>query len=583
MKKNKWFGWALVAIMTGASFIACTNETEEVSNQSNKIKLTSAITQASRATTSLQSTQIVAGGRIGVIIEGAKTSHNNQSWVAEDDGTLTNDGTPLYWGDGNIDIIAYYPYTSDWTVNSNSYTFTIGLDQSIDQNYINSDLLFVKSEDVAKTENAIPLTFAHKLAKVIITLESEDIDDLSGAIISICGTKTSIIVNPLTGELSTISNEAEIIVGNASPAAAIIIPQTVNQGTKFIKVVHNGKTYYYTLGADKTFDSGKVYSFTLNVKEKQTLLTLGENNITDWTGTEDISGDAEEEEENTSASGSVIIENTELSQAILAYLGEERVTINENNYAVMTEADVNDVRTLDFSSYQGNLWSLDGIEKFTNLESLNCSNQSSLEYCNLSQLSNLESLNLTGCTILKQLELRSTVITTENLIIPDEAKASIENLTYCGTSLSLAIEEFTNLQDLGCISMGLTTLDHIPANIKSNLIRLHCQDNQLTSLDLSQFPKLQILVCYVNQITELDLSNTPELEVLQCMSNKISALDITENSELTQFHCGEQTNTEGQAITMTLTLTSTQQVLWNDTNWNTWGNEMVELNVVDAQ
>ena len=155
MKKNKWFGWALAAIMTGASFTACTNETEEVFEQGNEIKLTSAITPVSRAATSLQSTQIVAGGRIGVIIEGAKTSHNNQSWVAEDDGTLTNDGTPLYWGDGNIDIIAYFPYTGDWTVNSNSYTFSVGQDQSIDQNYINSDLLFVKSENVAKTVNAI--------------------------------------------------------------------------------------------------------------------------------------------------------------------------------------------------------------------------------------------------------------------------------------------------------------------------------------------------------------------------------------------------------------------------------------------
>ena len=321
----------------------------------------------------------------------------------------------------------------------------------------------------------------------------------------------------------------------------------------------------------------------MNVKEKQTLLTLGENNITDWIGTEDTSGDAEEEEENTPASGSVIIENTELSQALLAYLGEERVTINENNYAVIAEADVNDVRTLDFSANQGNLWAIDDIQKFTNLESLNCSNQSSLMYCNLNNLSNLASLNLTGCTTLNQLELYNTAMTTENLIIPDEAKASIETLTYNGTSLSFNIEEFTNLRYLGCISMGLTTLDHIPANIKSNLIRLDCEDNQLTSLDLSQFPNLTILACYGNQITELDLSNTPDLEFLYCMGNKISTLDITSNSKLTQFYCGSQTDTEGQPITMTLTLTSDQQTLWNDTNWNDRDNEMVELNVVNAQ
>ena len=90
MKKVNLIGWALTAIMTGASFTACTNETEEVFAQSNEIKLTSAITPASRvANQLLQSTQIVTGQEIGVTITGAKSDdHINVKWIAQEDGSL---------------------------------------------------------------------------------------------------------------------------------------------------------------------------------------------------------------------------------------------------------------------------------------------------------------------------------------------------------------------------------------------------------------------------------------------------------------------------------------------------------------
>lgn len=286
MKRNKWFGWALAAIMTGASFTACTNETEEVLAQSNEIKLTSAITPVSRvADQELQSTQIVENQEIGLTITGAKSEHNNVNWIVNQDGTLTNQGSTPYWGTGNIEITAYHPYNQDWS--GTTHTFSVNTDQSNDLNYLNSDLLWVKTT-ACKSTDPIALQFVHKLAKITIGIQHEDqTTDITSATISICGTKTTATFNLSTGEITNPNNPTiDIKAAQSVSAAAIIIPQTVAAGTKFIKIEFGKKTFYYTLIADKTFESGKSYDFTLTLKEKEAKAILISHNsggkITDW-------------------------------------------------------------------------------------------------------------------------------------------------------------------------------------------------------------------------------------------------------------------------------------------------------------
>ena len=126
------------------------------------------------------------------------------------------------------------------------------------------------------------------LAKINVTLTSTDMTDLSDATISICGTNIATNFNSETGELSTATtaNVQDITAGvttqNALTASAIVIPQTVEAGTKFIKVSHGGKTLYYTLTADKELKSGHSYSYTLTVKEAEKELKLSSENIIDW-------------------------------------------------------------------------------------------------------------------------------------------------------------------------------------------------------------------------------------------------------------------------------------------------------------
>ena len=295
---KKLFIFTLTSFLLGA----CSVEEDFQANDSAVIKLTSSINPMTRGTSlDQQSTQIEAGREVGVIINGAKSEHTNVSWSVEEDGTLTNTGNTLYWGNSDVTIYAYHPYNSNWAGTNTNESFSVSTDQSGD-GYLDSDLLWV-SKTQSKTTEAIALTFTHKLAKINVTLTSDDIDDLSDATISICGTNTDTNFNPITGTLSNVTTtnvqdiKAGVTTSDAYTASAIIIPQTVAANTKLIKVEHNSKVYYYTLPADKEFTTGKSYSFKLKVKEQLVELTSVSDNITDWDSEdEENEGDAEEED-----------------------------------------------------------------------------------------------------------------------------------------------------------------------------------------------------------------------------------------------------------------------------------------------
>lgn len=291
MKKTKLFGLAFVVTMLGTSMSSCSNEAEEVLLQDSEIKLTSEIIPSRVTSLDYQSTQIVEGQQVGVTITGAKTEHKNIAWTVGADGRLTNTGSPVYWSNTQATITAYHPYNSSWT--GTNHSFSVSTDQSDEADYRNSDLLWV-TQTGTKTDETVALTFAHKLAKVNVTLTSEDITDLSGATISICGTDITTDFNPDNGELFNLSNTQDIIAGtttaDAFTASAIIIPQTLDNGTQLIKVSHNNSNYFYTLSADKTFESSHSYSYTLKINGKSVEVEVESDNITDWDD-EEIEGD----------------------------------------------------------------------------------------------------------------------------------------------------------------------------------------------------------------------------------------------------------------------------------------------------
>jgi len=96
------------------------------------------------------------------------------------------------------------------------------------------------------------------------------------------------------------------------------------------------------------------------------------------------------------------------------------------------------------------------------------------------------------------------------------------------------IEDFTALETLICENNFLTSLD---LSKNTALTSLDCGWNPIKNLDVSQNTKLEFLACFGNQLTSLDVSNNTALTSLYCYSNQLTSLDVSNNTALTRIHC----------------------------------------------
>ena len=129
------------------------------------------------------------------------------------------------------------------------------------------------------------------------------------------------------------------------------------------------------------------------------------------------------------------------------------------------------------------------------------------------------------------------------------------NVAYKGITDLTGIEDFLGLQILNCENNNISSLDLTNA---SALRQLQCGNNSLTSLDVSHNTALTILSCYNNNINELNLNQNSALtnlscgnnfmntlivngasaiEILLCNSNNINILDLSQNNFLKTLNC----------------------------------------------
>ena len=91
------------------------------------------------------------------------------------------------------------------------------------------------------------------------------------------------------------------------------------------------------------------------------------------------------------------------------------------------------------------------------------------------------------------------------------------------------IEYFTKLEELSCDNNRLSSLD-VSRNL--NLKMLCCDNNQLSSLDVSSNPKLYWLFCSRNRLSRLDVGNNQNLGFLNCALNPLGSIDLRKNANL---------------------------------------------------
>ena len=96
------------------------------------------------------------------------------------------------------------------------------------------------------------------------------------------------------------------------------------------------------------------------------------------------------------------------------------------------------------------------------------------------------------------------------------------------------IEGFTSLYWLGVSNNQLTSL-----NLTNNplLQLLGCEYNNITTLDVTNNPLLVSLACYNNNITSIDLTNNVNLTILIIGNNNITSIDLSQNTALFKLIC----------------------------------------------
>jgi Leucine-rich repeat (LRR) protein len=107
-------------------------------------------------------------------------------------------------------------------------------------------------------------------------------------------------------------------------------------------------------------------------------------------------------------------------------------------------------------------------------------------------------------------------------------------VTNKGISDLTGIEAFTALTRLDCNNNQLTSVD---LSKNTALTELYIGENQLTSLDVSKNTALTSLMCGENQLTSLDVSKNTLLWRLGCYKNQLTSLDVSKNTALTNLIC----------------------------------------------
>ena len=112
---------------------------------------------------------------------------------------------------------------------------------------------------------------------------------------------------------------------------------------------------------------------------------------------------------------------------------------------------------------------------------------------------------------------------------------ALESL-YCSNQklTSLDVSKNTALKTLRCFGNQLTSLD-VSKNIA--LEELSCHHNKLTSLNISGNTALRALWCNDNQLSTLDVTNNTSLVIFHCYGNQLTGLDMSHNERIHYFNC----------------------------------------------
>lgn len=266
------------------SVASCTNEDmQDIQNADGRtpIALVSSVNNSRSANAGLQEAQLAKDMNVGVFVNNGEAglieNGNNNRLTADGAGALVGGNAMYYPIDGSaVSIYAYAPYSDGWVLGEN--TFTVSADQSTDEGYLASDLLYGTPDNNSITSSANPVSihFKHKLSKLKLNFDMGETEvNLQGATVSVVNTLPAITLNLQDGTLGAASGaaaniKAAVFGADAAEfqASAVIVPQTIAANTEFVEVIVGTDIYKAELASEVNFEEGKVYTYTVKFDKK---------------------------------------------------------------------------------------------------------------------------------------------------------------------------------------------------------------------------------------------------------------------------------------------------------------------------
>lgn len=182
---------------------------------------------------------------------------------------------------GQVDFIAYYPYSADLKGTS------LGFNISEQSNPAKIDVMYSNNaKSLSKSSKTASLEFAHKLAKVELIVKA------GNGVANLTGLKTAY------NNIPTFSNMdlATGTIANGSGAANVQAKVTAQQENQLVEAIlipgeYSAKevvfsigsdNYKWTLPANLNYESGKKYTYNITLQAGGLVAVTGNAIITDW-------------------------------------------------------------------------------------------------------------------------------------------------------------------------------------------------------------------------------------------------------------------------------------------------------------
>ena len=179
------------------------------------------------------------------------------------------------------------------------------------------------------------------------------------------------------------------------------------------------------------------------------------------------------------------------------------------------------------------------VSMLLDLTNLNCTHNEleNLDLANNQKLSTVDCNNnrLKHLTLNQESVYPAQEFSKKSLVQRNNGKKRVVNIKSC-TDKRQAVIYISNysLKNLDC---SINLLENLDISENENLINLNCSYNSIAALDISHNSCLGLIDCSYNNLMALDISHNPNLESICCRYNKLPELNVSDKLDLLDIQC----------------------------------------------